>query len=158
MKLLRKIKNRFVLHKYPFWKIYNMYTGDFIGYESSWYDEIPYGWRKSFGKQLSEELRALGEKLLRQNPQLTWKDILKIDCVKEKWGGLTIYFTGDDSFYPIIEKYRDLSFTRCIYCGKSVKYKSSGWIYFVCGECAKKMEKTGLKVTELKEERKTYVE
>ena len=57
MKLIRKIKNFFFCLKYPFWKLRNVWTGKFRGYESTFYDWIPDGWRIAFGKQLSKDIK-----------------------------------------------------------------------------------------------------
>ena len=51
------IYNYFFCLKYPFYKVYNVYTDKFSGYARTWYDAISKGWRKAFGKQLSKELK-----------------------------------------------------------------------------------------------------
>ena len=54
-------RNFFFLLKYPFYKVYNRWTEKFCGYSSTEYDDIPEGWRKAFGKQLSEDIKRAGK-------------------------------------------------------------------------------------------------
>ena len=64
-KIFRIIKNYFFCLRYPFYKVYN-YEGKNLGYELTWYDAIPIGWRKAFGKQFSKDLK----KQLKKDNQL----------------------------------------------------------------------------------------
>ena len=54
---IKAMKNYFLCQKYKFLKMYNVYTGKFCGYRSTWYDFIPSGWKKAFGKDLCKELK-----------------------------------------------------------------------------------------------------
>lgn len=128
---LKKIHNYFLCKKYPFYKQYNAFSGEFCGYDSTWYDCIPYGWRKAFGKKLSKELR----KQLKKDKAL--KSFRFLD-IKEKYGTLRLYSNGcSEEVGDIIGKYELLSMCYCIYCGKPTKYITDGWIYYLCEDCAK---------------------
>lgn len=67
-KALVRIRNFLFCRKYPFWKSTNVFTGEFLGYDSTWYDDILPGWRKAFGKDLSREIKRVGKKYLSEHP------------------------------------------------------------------------------------------
>ena len=58
-----------------------------MGYGYTWYDDIPEGWRKAFGKQLSKELK---KKKKKDNQLKTFR----FSQIKEKHGSLCIYTQG----------------------------------------------------------------
>lgn len=131
MNFLKIIKNYFFCLKYPFYKIYNV-RGKFIGYNYTWYDAIPEGWQKAFGKQLSLDLRAQlkNEKQLKE---------FRFAQIKEKYGTLRLYpHTASEEAYSILEFYELLSFDYCIICGKPTKYFVPGYFY-LCEDCIKKL-------------------
>lgn len=41
--IFRKICNFLLCLRYPFYKSRNVWTGKFLGYEFTWYDDIPKG-------------------------------------------------------------------------------------------------------------------
>lgn len=129
-KLIRKIYNFFFCLRYPFYKSRNVWSDKFLGYEYTWYDAIPTGWRKAFGKQLSKELRAALKK----------DGILKtfrFTQIKEKWGELCLYNNGvGNNTDRVINKYERLSTAYCINCGKPVRYITYGYIVYLCDDCA----------------------
>ena len=132
-------KNFFFLLKYPFWKSRNVWTGEFSGYAYTWYDCIEIGWRKAFGKQLSDEIRAAGKAYLKTHPKARWKDILQFQQIKEKWGSLCIagpYSSSIEEIEKILEKYEHKSYGYCIHCGKPARYMTRlGWVSFMCKDC-----------------------
>lgn len=118
--------------KYPFYKSRNVWTDKPCGYSFTWYDCIPKGWRIAFGKQLSEDLR----KQLKKDKQL---HTFRFSQIKEKWGKLCLYNFGcSEECWKIIYKYEDLSKKYCIYCGKPVTHKTTGYVLYLCKDCCKK--------------------
>ena len=58
--------------------------------------------------------------------------------IKEKYGTLRWYDNGSPTMSKIndiIDYYEDLSMCYCINCGKPVRYKTLGYITYVCPEC-----------------------
>ena len=100
-----------------------------MGYDHTLYDHIPEGWRKAFGKQLSKELK----KQLKKDNQLK---TFRFSQIKEKYGTLRLYTFGcSKAVQNILDKYEELSEEYCIYCGKKSKYKTEGYILYVCEDC-----------------------
>lgn len=115
IKVFKIIKNYFFCLRYPFYKVRNMFDGRFLGYEFTWYDDIPIGWRKAFGKQFSKELK----KQLKKDNQL--KEF-RFSDIKEKWGSLRIYTQGcSEECWKLFDRYEELSSHYCIECGKRGK-------------------------------------
>lgn len=124
-KIKRIIKNYFFLKKYPFYKT--------RGYEYTMYDNLNEGWKKAFGKQLSNELREV----CKRNNYL--KDF-KITDIKEKYGELRIYTNcANNEIYEIIEHYELLSLCYCRLCGRLVKYATH--YDYLCEPCMKEIYK-----------------
>lgn len=138
--VVNKIKNYFFLKKYPIWKEYDLsYEEKFLGYSDTMYDWIPKGWRKAFGKELSNELMSECSKYSKTE---SWKNIFRVSDVKEKWGRLIISATctasdKDNKIFNILDKYEDISWNYCIDCGKPSKYQTKGWIAPYCHKCIK---------------------
>ena len=148
------VRNYFFTKKYPFWKLddtwydYNTSVNDnrkgtknfFVKYNYTWYDDIPYGWQKAFGKQLSNDILKAGKRYIAEQKKLgnkvKWSDIINFQQIKEKFGELRIYAsTASDEIEHIIDRYCYLSTFYCISCGKPAGYVSSGWIEYYCKAC-----------------------
>lgn len=152
-KLLRCIKNYFFCKKYPFWKLtdtwydYNTSINDgrkgtknfFVKYAFTWYDDVPKGWQKAFGKQLSKELLKVGKaelkRLSAEGKKVGWADILTFEQIKEKWGELCLYASATSALQDVLQKYETLSQGYCINCGRPARYVSKGWVEFYCEKC-----------------------
>lgn len=148
-RFFRCLHNYFFCKKYPFWKLtdswycYNTVINDkrignknfFIKYSHTWYDDIPTGWQKAFGKKLSKEIKQAGSKYLREHKNKSWNDILSFQQIKEKWGELCLYASAIDSITYILDKYELMSIGYCICCGKPARYLTEGWISFQCEKC-----------------------
>ena len=118
MKIFKYIYNYFLCLRYPFYKSRNVWTDKFMGYGYTWYDDIPIGWRKAFGKQLSKELK----KQLKKDNQLK---TFRFSQIKEKYGSLCIYTQGcSEECWELLDKYEKLSKEYCISCDKKAKYKT----------------------------------
>lgn len=151
-KLFRCIKNWLFTRKYPFWKlsddwyVYNTCIDDkrigtknfFIKYNFTWYDDIPNGWKKAFGKQLSKEIKKAGMPFIKQGKK--WEDILSFQQIKEKWGELCLYASAIEPIREILDKYETISIGYCFHCGKPARYVTQGWVEFYCEKCFEKFD------------------
>ena len=135
-------RNRRLLHYFPWmepmdWKGERIKTVDMIenGEIFTAWNDFPYGWRKAFGWEMLKEL----DQVIRED-EINNFTILQI---KEKFGGLRFYCTGDygdnKKISEIIRKYEELSYRTCIECGKPAKWISTGWICPYCDECKQKI-------------------
>lgn len=121
--IFKYIYNYFLCLRYPFYKVRNVFDDEFLGYEFTWYDDIPTGWRKAFGKQFSRELK----KQLKKDKQLKK---FRFSDIKEKWGSLRIYTQGcSEECQQLFDKYENLSLHFCKECGR--KGKIHGKYYWV---------------------------
>ena len=76
-------KNFFLLLKYPFYRVYNRWTGKFMGYAYTELDSVPHGWRKAFGKQMSKDIKAAGKASRKaSNKRLSWKQMITWEQIK----------------------------------------------------------------------------
>lgn len=129
---LKKIYNYLFFKKYPFYKMYNVFDGRFLGYDISWYDQLEKGWRKAFGKKLSKELK----KQLKADKELY---TFRFVDIKEKYGELRFEHLGcSDALQNILDKYELLSRGYCQYCGKPARYttnEGNSWIRYCCNKC-----------------------
>jgi hypothetical protein len=67
---------------------------------------------------------------------------VKFDQIKEKFGGLRIYFSGGDDYVEgIISMAEEYSYKVCEVCGNSGKPNKGGWITTLCNNCRNKDEK-----------------
>jgi len=63
----------------------------------------------------------------------------RIYDVKEKYGTLRVYCNfGTDELYKLIDRYEDLSYETCYFCGKPVYRVSEGYILPYCKDCWEK--------------------
>ena len=138
MKLKNYIKNFFFCLKYPFWKSRNVWTGKFCGYSSTFYDWLPDGWRKAFGKELSRDIKKAG-KLSRKRLKkyLSWKHMLSWHDIKSKYGTLRLSASATEEIQDVLHRYEILSMGYCWKCGKPARYVTSGWVEYLCEDCFK---------------------
>lgn len=129
------IRNFFLCLRYPFYISRNVWTGKFMGFTSTWYDDIPDGWRKAFGKQFSKDLK----KALKKDGILK---TFRFQQIKEKYGTLRLYNNGEgENTGNVIRYYENLSMCYCIMCGKLARYCTQGWVEYVCEDCFNKIER-----------------
>lgn len=61
---------------------------------------------------------------------------VKFDQVKEKYGGLRIYFTGGDDYVEgVISMAEEYSYKICEVCGNAGTPNKGGWITTLCESC-----------------------
>ena len=136
------------VEKYPFLKIKDNSVYPWILVDEDeptecWMiGDLPQGWINAFGDQMcSELLEALGE----------YVDRWIIVQVKEKWGRMNVYyhFDVDDLsdeeidkvneveklVSAIIDKYDQISYHTCAFCGALATRKTTGWVVPVCQTC-----------------------
>ena len=134
-KTIEKIElNKKLTDEFPFLLPRNVFTDELLDnydYSYTLLDEMPSGWKKSFGLKMCNELKKV---LIETN----CLDTFRIHQIKEKYGTLRIYsnFTND-KLENVIGKYEDLSASTCLYCGKPAEYVTLGWISYLCEKCAK---------------------
>jgi hypothetical protein len=64
---------------------------------------------------------------------------VKFDQIKEKFGGLRIYFSGGDDYVEgVIGMAEEMSYKICEVCGNSGKPNKGGWITTLCNSCRNK--------------------
>lgn len=129
-------KNFFLCLKYPFWKATNVWDKSFLGYSFTWYEAIPKGWRKAFGKELSKDIKLAGKATRKRlHKHIKWKDLINWEQIKEKYGELCLYASASEEIQKILEKYECKSIGYCFICGKPARYKTRDWIEFYCEDC-----------------------
>ena len=63
---------------------------------------------------------------------------VKFDQIKEKFGGLRIYFSGGDDYVEgVVGMAEEYSYKVCEKCGNSGKPNDTGWITTLCDNCRK---------------------
>jgi hypothetical protein len=61
---------------------------------------------------------------------------VKFDQIKEKFGGLCIYFTGGDDYVEgVVGMAEEYSYKVCEVCGNAGKPNKGGWITTLCDSC-----------------------
>lgn len=129
--------NKKLVEKYPW-----LYPRDWYGnkikdedydYSYTALDDMPKGWRETFGIQMMEEIKPILSKANYENEYTVIQ-------IKEKFGSLCWYDNGaPESIYnelnKVILKYESLSEITCINCGKPAKWRSLGWICPYCDDC-----------------------
>jgi hypothetical protein len=64
---------------------------------------------------------------------------VKFDQVKEKYGGLRIYFSGGDDYVDgVVSMAEEYSYKVCEVCGNAGKPNKGGWITTLCESCRNK--------------------
>ena len=123
----RRIQNKKLIKKYPWLRANDWLDQPIKGYDITWADEIPEGWRKAFGNMMIEEI----DEVLKRT-----HTTIHIDQIKEKYGQLRFYFSGTAELHDIVEKYSMLSENICIICGKpDIPMIDTGWVCPICQEC-----------------------
>ena len=116
-----------------------MYWG--IECNNGWYELLSsICWRIFQHEQNISERIAVRNKFGTQNDQSDLDYIpVKFDQIKEKFGGLRIYFSGGDDYVEgIIDMAEEYSYKVCEVCGNSGKPNKGGWITTLCNNCRNK--------------------
>lgn len=97
MQLIRKLNNYFLIKKYPFLLCRNRWNGKPLEdkYSFTELDDMPLGWRKSFGRKLCQDIKDLFV-------ISGYKDFIekyRIVQIKEKYGQLRWYDNRSSECY-----------------------------------------------------------
>jgi hypothetical protein len=88
-------------------------------------------------KNIKDTKRILADQPEKIKAELKYFPV-KFDQVKEKYGGLRIYFTGGDDYVDgIISMAEEYSYKVCEVCGNAGKPNKGGWITTLCESCRK---------------------
>lgn len=115
----------------------------------SWGCEIGNGWYEIMSslcwmiKQHEENKRRNREYLEKNNPEKLKEKpeyfSVKFDQVKEKYGGLRIYFSGGDDYIEgLVSMAEAISYKICETCGEKGEPNKGGWISTLCNNCREK--------------------
>lgn len=128
-------KNKEFVNVYPFLAPKDPFSGEIdsmYDYSYTLYDNIPIGWKNTFGKMMLDEIR---DELIRTNQLLSYQ----VYDIKEKYGELRWYASVEANgsvLSEIIDKYMVISGHVCIKCGKpDVPMVRNGWISPICEDC-----------------------
>ena len=93
--------------------------------------------------QHEENIKSRREYLEKNNPEKLKNEPeyfpVKFDQIKEKYGGLRIYFSGGDDYVEgVVGMAEEYSYKVCEVCGNSGKPNESGWITTLCESCRNK--------------------
>ena len=128
-------QNKILCDKYPFLKKYD-WLGNFVGYESTWQDALPEGWKKAMCPQMWEDLKNI---LVKAN----YLNEFRFHHIRNKLGLLSFGYTGigvgtnEKRLMAWERKYSEMSEYTCVECGDEVDYLDATWGELVCAKCAK---------------------
>ena len=89
-------------------------------------------------KNIEDTKRILADQPEKIRAELEYFPV-KFDQIKEKYGGLRIYFTGGDDYVDgIVSMAEEYSYNVCEVCGNSGKPNKGGWITTLCESCREK--------------------
>ena len=104
---------------------------------NGWYELLSsVCWRISqHEKNIEDTKRILADQPEKIKDELEYFPV-KFDQVKEKFGGLRIYFTGGDDYVEgVISMAEEYSYKICEVCGNAGKPNEGGWIATLCESC-----------------------
>ena len=89
-------------------------------------------------KNIEDTKRILADQPEKIKAELEYFPV-KFDQIKEKYGGLRIYFTGGDDYVDgIVSMAEEYSYKVCEVCGNTGKPNKGGWITTLCDNCRNK--------------------
>lgn len=135
------ITNKELIKLYPFLRIRNWLTNEPAPewVDFTMLDDMPPGWRDSFGIKMCEEIKEL---LIKENKFEEYQ----VMQIKQKFGELRWYgnYTSPE-LSKILDKYTELSRITCMICGNTAKYMYISWIYPLCDKCSETLENSKLR-------------
>jgi hypothetical protein len=137
-------------------KLYEKYPSLFINKDKSiqescmawgiecndgWYDLLSaVCWRIfQHEKNIAERIRVRNE-AGKENDSSDLEYVpVKFDQIKEKFGGIRIYYSGGDDYVDgVVSLADEMSYKICEVCGNSGKPNKGGWITTLCDNCRNK--------------------
>jgi hypothetical protein len=89
-------------------------------------------------KNISERIRIRNKNNIPNDQSDVEYIPVKFDQVKEKYGGLRVYFSGGDDYVEgVIGMAEEYSYKVCEVCGNAGKPNKGGWITTLCESCRK---------------------
>lgn len=91
-----------------------------------------------------EKSKQWHKKYLEKNDPEKFKELpeyfpVRFDQIKEKFGGLRVYFSGGDEYVEgLVGMAESFSYKTCEVCGNRGKPNEGGWITTLCDECRNK--------------------
>ena len=104
---------------------------------NGWYELLSsVCWRISqHEKNIEDRKRILADRPEQIRAELEYHPV-KFDQVKEKYGGLSLYFSGGDDYVDgIVAMAEEYSYKVCEVCGNAGKPNKGGWITTLCDNC-----------------------
>lgn len=136
--------NKELIELYPFLRLRNPVTNEPAPkwVDFTMLDDMPRGWRESFGIKMCEEIKEL---LIKENKFEEYQ----VMQIKEKFGELRWYGNYvSPELSKILDKYTKLSRFTCVGCGKTAKHVSIPWIFPICDKCSEKFDSSNLQSVE----------
>jgi hypothetical protein len=132
--------------KYP--DLFSNRTKSPMGSCMCWGCEIGNGWYELLSSvcwRISQHEKNISERIHVRNKNDIPNDQtdldyapVKFDQVKEKYGGLRIYFSGGDDYVDgVVSMAEEYSYKVCEVCGNAGKPNKGGWITTLCESCRK---------------------
>ena len=106
-----------------------------------WYDLLSAVCWKIFQheKNITDRVRIRNENNKENDQSDLEYQPVKFDQIKEKFGGIRIYYTGGDDYVQgIVSLADEMSYKICEVCGNSGKPNKGGWITTLCDNCRNK--------------------
>ena len=92
-------------------------------------------------KQYEKNIEGNNKYRISQNKEPVEYYSVKFDQIKEKFGGLRVYFTGGDDYIEgLVSMAEAWSYKTCEVCGERGKPNKGGWIVTLCDNCRHKNE------------------
>ena len=92
-------------------------------------------------KQHERNIEGNNKYRISQNKEPVEYYSVKFDQIKEKFGGLRVYFTGGDDYIKGLVRMAECwSYRTCESCGEKGEPNKKGWIVTLCDKCRNKNE------------------
>ncbi len=115
----------------------------------AWGIECNNGWYELLGsvcwkifqyeRNIADRIRIRNQNAITNDePDLEYIPV-KFDQIKEKYGGLRVYYSGGDDYVRgVVSMAEEYSYKVCEKCGNAGKVNKGGWITTLCDSCRNK--------------------
>lgn len=92
-----------------------------------------------YERNIADRIRIRNQNAITNDePDLEYIPV-KFDQIKEKYGGLRVYYSGGDNYIRgVVSMAEEYSYKVCGVCGNSGKPNKGGWITTLCESCREK--------------------
>jgi hypothetical protein len=133
--------------KYP--DLFSNKNKDIMSSCMAWGIECNNGWYDILSslcwmiKQHEDNIKSNREYLEKNDPEKLKEKPeyfpVKFDQIKEKYGGLRVYFSGGDDYIEgLVSMAENFSYRVCEVCGQKGNPNKGGWITTLCEDCRSK--------------------